>query len=164
MKPKKKRCTACRLWFTPDPRVAHRSFFYCPAAACRQTAKEQAQVRWLAKNSDYYKGETRKAKVRLWAKDYPDYWQTWRRDNEDYVERNRHKQKLRDQKRRFLAKQDQIAQNPLGEIEGIRLLAQKNLAKQDQIRLPIEGILDYLAAREFLAKQELMVPAALSGP
>lgn len=155
MKPKKKRCAVCRGWFAPDPRTEHRQN-YCRQPICRKAGKREAQKRWLSQNLDYYKGKARKAKLQVWAKEYPDYWQTWRRNHPDYVAMNRKKQKLRDQRRRFLAKQDEIRQNPIGEIEDIRLLAQKNLAKQDEIRIPIEGILDYLEARAPLAKQEIM--------
>ena len=163
MKIKKKRCCVCRRWFAPDPRVAHREFLYCPKSVCRQQGKKEARARWLDKNPGYHKGQARRIKVKRWAEDYPDYWKNWRLNHEEYVARNRQQQKQRDHKRRFLAKQDQMAQNPLGHIESIRLLARNNLAKQDQISRSIEGILDFLAVKERLAKQELMAPGAFAG-
>lgn len=143
MKIKKIRCAHCRQWFKPDPRAidpkgGYRQRF-CPQAACRKASKKEAQARWWAKNAHYYKGDARKSQIREWAKDHPDYWQDWRRDHPDYVERNRCQQKFRDQRRRFLA-------------------------KQDEIRLPIEGILNYMTARENLAKQEIIAPSARPAP
>ncbi|MBI4369190.1 MAG: hypothetical protein HY547_03055 [Elusimicrobia bacterium] len=161
MKLKKKRCAVCRHWFAPDPRVAHREFLYCPEAACRQQGQEDAQARWLDKNPDYYKGEVRKAKVRRWAEDYPSYWHNWRQDHEDY--RRREARRLRLKRLGRVAKQDQIRQNPLGYLEGIRLRDAKTVAKQDQMGRSIEGILDFLTVKERVAKQEMIEPGVLTG-
>lgn len=171
MEIKNKRCSNCKRWFKPNPTTIERDGSnliirqkYCLDPPCRKAGKKEAQRLWLDKNPAYYKGDGRKTKVRIWAKDYPDYWKHWRLNHEGYVERNRKKQKQRDQRRRFLAKQDLIAQNPLERLDGIRLLTQNNLAKQDLIRLPIEGILDFLVLKESLAKQETIdLPAFKSG-
>ena len=70
------------------------------------------------------------------------------------MEANRQGQKIRDKRRLFLAKKDDLAQNPIGHLESIRFLAQKNLAKKDDLRLPVEGILDFLVVKESLAKKD----------
>lgn len=159
---KKRKCAACRRWFAPNPRVAHREFLYCPEPACRRQGKKESQTRWLEKNSGYYKGKARKAKVRRWAVGHPGYWQTWRRDHEDY--RRREIERQRRGRALAVAKQDQIRQNPLGYLEGIRFLAAQNVAKQDQIGVCVEGVLDFLILREGVAKQEMMASAILAAP
>lgn len=162
MKLKKKRCAHCRQWFSPDPRTVRgddeRSCQrYCSQAACQKASAKEARAKWLAKNPDYYKGEARKTKVRLWAEDYPCYWKNWRQDHEDY----RRREALRHRFKRLerVAKQDEIRQNPLGYLEGVRLLAAKTVAKQDEIRPCLEGMIDFLIVREAVAKQDEIVAA-----
>jgi hypothetical protein len=68
---------------------------------------------------------------------------------------------LRDKRRLFLVKKDEIRQNPLGHLESLRFLAQKNLVKKDEFRLPLEGILDFLVTKEYLAKKDAIALGAL---
>ena len=168
MKLQKKRCAQadCHQWFSPDPRTIRGDEEqacqrYCSKAACKKASAKEAQAKWLAKNPDYFKGEVHKEDCQAWRKENQDYWKNYRDDNPDYVDANRQRQKIRDRRRSFLAKKDLIAQNPLGHIESTRLLAQKNLAKKDVIRLPLEGILDFLEVKESLAKKDERTAEAL---
>lgn len=166
MKLKKKRCAHCRRWFRPDPRSIRddeRSCQrYCSSAACRKARKKEAQTNWLAKNPDYFKGKVHKKNCRDWAKNHPTYQNDYRKERPDYVKANRQSQRLRDKRRSFLVKKDEIRQNPLGHLESIRFLAQKNLVKKDGFRLPVEGILDFLVVKESLVKQDERVTGALA--
>lgn len=168
MKLKKKRCAHCRRWFRPDPRTIRGDEEescqrYCLKPVCRKARKKEAQAKWLAKTPDYFKSDAHKEDCRNWVKENPDYWKDWRKDNPDYVEANRQRQRIRDRRRLFLAKKDGIAQNPLGHLESTRLLAQKSLAKKDEIRIPVEGILDFLVVKESLAKKDGCAAQALVG-
>lgn len=159
MKLKKRRCANCRQWFPPDPRSIRGDQeipcqYYCRDVACRKARKKAAQAGWLAKNPDYFKRNTHKEDCQNWRRNHQDYWQSYRQNHPGYAETNRQRQKIRDKRRLFLAKKDEIAQNPLGELESIRLLAQKSLAKKDEIRIPVEGILDFLTVKESLAKKD----------
>ena len=160
MKPKKKRCANCRQWFKPEPRAilreSHPCQRHCSKITCRKASKKESQAKWLDKNRDYFKGEVHKRDCRLWTSKHPGYWRGYRRLYPDYVEANRQSQKIRDQRRNLLAKKEKIAQNPVGHLESIRILAHKNLAKKDEMRIPIEGILDFLVVRETLAKKDMI--------
>lgn len=167
MKLKKKRCAHCRRWFEPDPRSIRgddeRSCQrYCSLSACRKARKKEAQAKWVAKNPDYFKGEVHKKDCRCWAQERPGYQKEYRAKNPSYVQANRRSQRLRDQRRYFLVKKDEIAQNPLGHLESTRLLAQKNLVKKDGLRLPLEGILDFLIVKESLVKKDDRSAGALA--
>ena len=160
MKPKKKRCANCRQWFKPDPRAilreSHICQNYCSKFTCRKASKKESQAKWLDKNRDYFKSEVHKRDCRLWVSKYPGYWKDYRRIHPDYVEANCQSQKIRDQRRCILAKKDEIAKNPVGHLESIRILAHKNLAKKDEMRIPVERILDFLVVRETLAKKDMI--------
>lgn len=166
MKLNKKRCAACRQWFRLNPRAVRDGLCtqrYCSEDACRKARKKEAQGKWVANNPDYFKGDTHKNDCRDWAGEHPGYSMSYRNDHPDYVEANRQRQKIRDKRRLFLAKKDGITQNPLRYLEGIRLLAQKNLAKKDGFRFPLEGILDFLVVKESLAKKDVIALTALVG-
>lgn len=168
MKVKKIRCANhdCRQWFQPDSRSIRGDDEkscqrYCLKPDCRKARKKEAQAKWWAKNPDYFKGDTPKKDCQNWAQEHPGYWKDWRKDHPDYVEANRQKQRIRDKRRLFLANKDEIAQNPLGHLKSIRFLAQKNLANKDEIRLPVEGILDFLVVKESLANKDECAAQAL---
>lgn len=150
----KKRCPHCRRWFKPDPRAARRQR-YCGRGPCRRASRKRALARWADKNPQYWKGAVRRRKIRLWAKKRR-YWKRWRKRCPAYVEINRQKQLLRNARRRRIAKQDEMTANSLWYLEEIRHKAHVLIAKQDEIRLPIEGILDFLILKEGIAKQEQM--------
>lgn len=165
MKVIKKRCAGCRKWFSPNPRTIRNSRHscqrYCSEAACRKAYKKDAQVKWLARNPNYFKGNAHKGDCQNWAREHPDYWKNYRARRPAYVEINRQKQRIRDRRRSFLAKKDAIAKNPVEHLEDTRLLAQKNLAKKDLFRLPVERILDFLEVKEFLAKKDVIASGML---
>ena len=166
MKVPKKRCAGCRQWFAPDPRSLREGRScqrYCSKTACRKARIKESQTNWLAKNPDYFKGAVHKEDCRLWAREHPAYQKGYRDSNPDYVQANRQGQRLRDKKRLFLVKKDEIAKNPLGHLESLRFLAQKNLVKKDGFRLPLEGILDFLVTKECLVKKEAIALGAPGG-
>ncbi len=49
---KKRPCSICRRWFTPDPRVRGRQTT-CSSAACQKARRARTQRRWTEKNPSY---------------------------------------------------------------------------------------------------------------
>jgi hypothetical protein len=158
MKITKKRCASCTHWFKPNPKTKDRQH-YCSKAACQKASKRAAQAQWIAKNPNYYKGHGRKAKIRSWAKDYPHYWKQWRLKHPEYAQRERERQRAKRALR--VAKQDEIRQNPLGYLKDTRILISKTVAKQDEIRLSIERMLDFLMLRVVSQNKKSLRPPRL---
>lgn len=54
-KRRSKPCTACRTWFTPNPRLGARQLT-CGKPACRKALKQRRQKAWTKRNPDYWAG------------------------------------------------------------------------------------------------------------
>lgn len=140
----------------PDARTA-RFQKVCAAAACRRERKRLADARWWAKNGDY--DTARQGKKRAWAAAYPTYWQNYRAQHPDYVERNRELTRRRLKASRLVfANQDAISRDPVGYLQGLR--SPGMFANQDAMARPVDGILTFLVQREVFANQDNIDPAA----
>lgn len=150
---RKKQCLFCHEFFYPDPRT-YSIQKACHKSSCRKARKQKADKVWFKDNPDYSK--SRQVKIRLWAANYPHYWQRYRKANPDYSERNRKQSRQRMQERRLLfAKQDAINANPVGYLQDIHCLKPQNMfAKQDTITHQLDGILVFLMAKEMFAKPD----------
>ncbi len=74
-KDKQPRCHFCGRFYKPDPRQGtHQKS--CSKDSCRSRRKKQAQIEWLAKNPDYFKG--RYHDVKTWRGVHPDHQKSWR--------------------------------------------------------------------------------------
>ena len=149
-----KRCLYCRKSYVPDPRTAEDQKA-CRRRPCRRERQRRALQAWAAHNRDY--DETRRDKIRRWAKDYPNYWKRYRQNHPGYRERNRRRtrERLRDQRAMF-AKQNAIRRDPVGYLEELK--ADPLFAKQNAMARPVEGILTYLTVREMFAKPNAIGP------
>ena len=150
----KKRCRVCKEWFMPDARTA-RFQKVCGTATCRRERKRLADARWWAKNGDY--DIARQGKKRVWAAAYPTYWQSYRIQHPNYVQRNREQTRRRLKVSRLVfANQDAIQRDPVGYLEGLR--SPGMFANQDAITRPVDGILTFLVNREVFANQDAIDP------
>jgi len=131
------RCAYCGLEFEAQPNV-RKIQKACGRPECRRARKRAADRAWRRKNRGWFEG--RREKVRKWAAGYPDYWQQWRAAHPEY--RGREKARMRSRRAR-VAKQDECLLDPVGYLEGVRVLAR--VAKQDEWTA-FDGIIDYLEA------------------
>ncbi|MBI5412357.1 hypothetical protein HZA43_04280 [Candidatus Peregrinibacteria bacterium] len=156
----KKRCKFCHKWFTPHPQAPHQRC--CSSPACRKKRKAAADKNWWLNNPKY--GQSRRPKIKAWAKEYPDYWRKYRKEHPDYVEKDRRRRRSAHQKAKNAAKQDAVRQISVEKLESIRDLTPICAAKQDAVHRRVNGILDYLFWKESAAKQDNMVNCLASGP
>ena len=131
----------------PDPRTAHLQKA-CPKNTCRRQRKRTTDRQWRRRNPDWFSDH--RPKVRLWARNYPQYWKRYRASHPAYRAKERHR--MRQTRVLRVAKQDAIRQNPVGYLADIRSLTLKTVAKQDAIGSQIDGILDYLVTGARVAK------------
>ena len=85
MKIPRTRCRYCGCRFRPNPHTAkwQRS---CGRPVCRRARQRQKQRRWRAHNPDYER--SRRGKIRVWAKAYPNYYRQYRACHPDHVARD----------------------------------------------------------------------------
>lgn len=147
-----KRCLYCKEIFTPHPRKGNKQET-CGKPECRKKRKRETDRKWRKANPQW--SQERRGKVRAWAKQHPDYWKQYRDDNPEYVEENRRQTKERMRARRqVFAKQDVIRTSPIESLKAIQAIKwQKTFAKQDVIRLQLDGVLAFLITRECLQNQ-----------
>jgi hypothetical protein len=146
---RKKKCLVCRQWFEPDRRTA-RFQKVCPQAACQRERKRLSDARWWAHNNGYE--ASRAGKKRVWAKDYPNYWQSYRATHPDYAQRNREQTRERlKASRRVFANQVAIRSDPVGYLQGLGPLGL--FANQVAIARSLDGVLAFLVCREGFANQ-----------
>lgn len=150
---KKKRCEFCYEWFTPHACTKQKQKC-CSKPDCRKKRKARTKRTWWNKNAGYNK--SRKAKIKAWARNYPNYWQKYRKKHPDYVARDNRRRCSVYRKRKISAKQDQLAQISLEKLESIKKFEVVSSAKQDQLHSQVNGILDYLFWKEFSAKQNTL--------
>ena len=96
----------CRRLFIPNPRV--KNHLYCDRKDCQRVRRRRWQ-RQKMKDDPQYQADQREGQ-QCWIEQNRDYWQRYRNQHWQYVERNRFLQKERDQKRRSenLAKMDSL--------------------------------------------------------
>ncbi|MBI2119168.1 MAG: hypothetical protein HYT97_06030 [Elusimicrobia bacterium] len=145
----KKQCDFCHCTFLPDAR-AWRQQRTCFKESCRKKRKAKAQLKWFLRHPDYH--ESRKIKIKNWAKDYPDYWKFWRKRHPEYVERDNLRRQQSYQNLKITAKQNEtikIFEQP----EGTTLqVLQEFSAKQNLIYRRLESLFNVLSQKEFPAK------------
>jgi hypothetical protein len=98
------RCKHCHRSLSPNPRVKNHQ--YCSRKTCQQARKTQWQCNKMATDADYRKNQVES--LENWREHNRDYWRRYRDSHEDYRDRNRRLQKVRDARRRArrLAKMD----------------------------------------------------------
>jgi hypothetical protein len=91
-------------------------------------------------------------KIREWARERQ-YWQRWRSKHPEY--RNREALRMRQKRVEAVAKQDVLRSDPVGYLKQIRYGRQMpGVAKQDLLARRLDEVVEYLIARERVAKQD----------
>jgi hypothetical protein len=155
------RCKHCHRSLSPNPRVKNHQ--YCSRKACQQARKTQWQRKKMATDADYRINQVES--LQNWREHNRDYWRRYRDSHEDYRERNRRLQKVRDARRRarHLAKMD-ASKRKNNVMPGAYYIVpiEGNLAKMDASIQKILIIPDSCRAiRTDLAKKDSMdIPRA----
>lgn len=88
---KKRSCKCCRYLFKPGLR--HPNQKYCTKVKCQKARKAKWQKEKRA-NDELYRQKQRDCQTN-WSEKNPGYWDTYRKNNPTYTERNRQKQRIR---------------------------------------------------------------------
>ena len=100
---KRRRCknSQCGKLFVVKAHIPHQQ--YCSAPECQKVRKREWQRKKLAEDADYRNAQY-EAQAR-WRRNNPGYWKKYRKQNTDYTERNRSRQR---EKMRLLRRQDHV--------------------------------------------------------
>lgn len=142
---KKKRCKRCRQIFLV---IRNPGQHYCSQPDCQRARTNQWRKNVRHNDPDYRSNQSQ-ANQR-WQACHPDYWKQYRTSHQEYVRRNREKQRVRDGRAKIetqaqvphLAKSDALLQKtPInsGVYRLIPVLA-NNLAKSDALFVKIDLI------------------------
>lgn len=98
----RRRCKHCGKLFSPRPQNPAQS--YCSLAECQKARKRDWKKHKLANDPSYR--ENQRAANQQWQQRNPGYWREYRDRHKEYTERNRKAQKLRNRRRKEIAKSD----------------------------------------------------------
>lgn len=144
-----KRCPYCTRHYEPYARAVERQK-QCGALACRRKHKRVRDHTWRSKDAQWR--QARQVKVRQWARERQ-YWQGWRSKHPEY--RSREVLRMRKKRAEAVAKQEVLRSDPVGYLKRIRYGPElPGVAKQDVLARRLNEILEYLIARERVAKQD----------
>lgn len=141
MKGVQKSCRACGERFQPDPRAA-KVQRYCSKEACQKARQKRKYRRWIRQGAH---AAAHQDKLRVWAKDYPDYWQHYRAAHPEYVRRDNDRRALSLQRTRMFRKATDWRQIAVEKLDAIG--AEGTLecsAKQTDLVRRVEAILRLL--------------------
>ncbi len=93
-----RRCLCCQQVFQPAP--YHPQQLVCSQPECQRQRRRNYHRRQLASDSLYR--QVCRESAHKWREAHPGYWQQYRLNHPQQVERNRQRQQRRDQKRRLL--------------------------------------------------------------
>jgi hypothetical protein len=156
---KKKRCEICHEWFTPHRFAPHQK--RCKPE-CRKQQKAAANKHWQNKNPGY--GKSRKLKIRTWAKNYPNYWQQYRKQHPGYVAKDNRRRLATHAKTQSAAKQDAASQVYIEKLSEVLDSAPVSAAKQDAAHSRINALLACLLWKENAAKQAAVASCLAQAP
>ena len=144
-----KRCAYCGQSYEPYARAAERQK-HCAASECRRKHKRARDRAWRSKDAEWR--QARQVKVGEWARERQ-YWQRWRLNHPEY--RHREVLRMRQKRAEAVAKQEVLRSDPVGYLKRIRYSApMPGVAKQDVLARQVHELLEYLIARERVAKQD----------
>jgi hypothetical protein len=85
----KRSCRICKQPYQPHPRNAKRNKTWgqktCGKHECRLAWQRRRWQCWAKLHPGHIRNDGRRAKVRAWAKAYPNYWQGYRATHAQYV-------------------------------------------------------------------------------
>lgn len=144
-----KRCPYCARHYEPYARAVERQK-HCGLSECRRQHKRARDRAWRSKDAEWR--QARQVKVRQWARQHQ-YWQSWRSKHPEY--RSREALRMRTKRAEAVAKQEVLLSDPLGYLRRIRYGPPlPGVAKQDLLARRLDEVLEYLIAREGVAKQD----------
>ena len=75
---RKRPCSYCRCWFTPDPRVGKRQRA-CTKPSCQEVRRVETQARWRASHPEYAVPDVRfrRQGVHIWTLELPSHTGRW---------------------------------------------------------------------------------------
>lgn len=156
MKVSKRRCQFCKRWYQSDPRASHHQRA-CADPACRKRRKAENNRRWQEQNKGYDK--TRGAKKRLWARQYPNYWQDYRAIHPEYRQSDNRRRVRARRKASVSANQAMIHKISVEKLRGIQGKALELSANQAVIKPAMTRIFElagYLLWKELSARQDMI--------
>lgn len=166
MKTRTRSCLICRQAYQPHPRNAKTNKTWgqktCGRRTCRLAWKRKQWRRWKKLNP----GDTdsRRAKVRGWAKGYPDYWRHYRQEHPDYRKRELCRMAAKRRRQKCVAKQRAIGAILAEKLRALEIARGPIcVAKQTAILRRVDAIEDCLRSTisaVFIAKHR---PIALAG-
>jgi len=144
-----KRCPYCGGQYEPYARAVERQK-HCGVSECWRKHKRARDRAWRRKDAEWR--QARQVKVRDWARERQ-YWQGWRSKHPEY--RSREALRMRRKREKAVAKQEVLLSDPVGYLRRIRYGPQMpGVAKQDLLARRLDEVLEYLIARERVAKQD----------
>ena len=144
-----KGCPYCGQNYEPYARAVERQK-HCGALACRRKHKRARDRAWRSKDAEWR--QARQVKVRQWARERQ-YWQRWRLNHPEY--RSREALRMKQKRAEAVAKQAVLRSDPVGYLKRIRYGPPiPGVAKQDVLARRLDEVLEYLIARERVAKQD----------
>jgi len=144
-----KRCPYCARHYEPYGRAVERQK-HCGLSECRRQHKRARDRAWRGKDAEWR--QARQVKVRQWARQRQ-YWQCWRSKHSEY--RSREALRMRRKRAGAVAKQEVLLSDPVGYLRRIRYgHHMPGVAKQDLLARRLDEVLEYLIARERVAKQD----------
>jgi len=149
----KRRCEFCHKWFTPY-HGTYRQQKCCPNAECRKKRKVRTKRTWWLNNPGY--NRDRLQKIRVWAKEYPDYWQKYRQEHPDYVKKDNKRRHTSHKKGKNAAKQDLLSKISVERLKSTQESGSDYAAKQDLLQRRQNIIINYLLGKDFAAKQDVI--------
>jgi hypothetical protein len=95
----KKRCLFCPRWFEPYAPLATRQLV-CRRAGCRYKLKLLLNRAWKGRRNAQWRKDVNR-RLRAWAKEYPYYWQCYRKKHLAYVARDNARRARRSRRQRW---------------------------------------------------------------
>ena len=91
-----RRCEHCGKKFVPLPHIPGQR--YCPRRHCQNARRQKWRKQKLAIDKEYRANQA--DAQRRWCEKNKGYWKRYRASHPEYVERNRHLQRFRNQRRK----------------------------------------------------------------
>lgn len=138
----KKQCVHCGREFWPDPRVGKRQK-RCFREECRRAENCRKARKWIQLNPDVL--PSLRAKRRVWAKAYPNYWRRYRKNHPTYCLRDNQRRAASLRKARCSAKLTSIREIAVDKLQRIEAMIPADCsAKLTEIDRRVDGIVEYL--------------------
>ena len=143
----KRSCRICKQPYQPHPRNAKRNKTWgqktCGKRECRLAWQRKRWQCWAKLHPGHIKNDARRAKVRAWAKAYPDYWRGYRATHPEYAACDRWRRIQAKKRAKRSAKQTAIRQIVVEKLQALnQLKSAARSAKQTPILRRMDALED----------------------